>query len=328
MKNLLIIFGILIGVALLGAGGAYFWFENKVVAPGPYDEAKTLVIEKGQGVRQIALNLENEGLVEDHRLVLLQARISEVHRDLKAGEYEFAPAMSIVEILEHLRSNNTVSRSVTIPEGLTNREIIEILYGEEALSGDIGMLGTEGMVLPETYHFSLGDTRAQIVERMKASLQQLKEEIFTAQSLENLPLKSWTEVLILASIVEKETAVPAERPKVASVFINRLRKGMRLQSDPTVIYALTKGERELGRPLTRADWKVQDPYNTYYTDRLPPGPIANPGRDSIIAVLKPEKTEYLYFVANGDGGHAFAKNLKDHNRNVAAWRRVKKSKSQ
>lgn len=323
MKKALIIILILLSVVGISLGGVYFWVDNKIHENGPLAVERSLVIKRGQGVRAIGRQLEEAGIVSDERLFALQARLTDMHRTLKAGEYLFQPGMSIPSILTHLSSNNTVIRSITIPEGLTSREIVDLLYGDESLDGDVDSMPVEGSLLPETYHYSLGDTRSDIIERMHQSLIVTKNSLWNADIAKDMPYRSWDEVLVLASIVEKETAVAKERPQVASVFVNRLRRGMRLQSDPTVIYALTEGLKPLGRALTRKDWKFDHPFNTYVIKGLPPKPIGNPGKEAIAAVLNPDETKYLYFVADGSGGHAFAKNLKEHNRNVARWRKIK-----
>ncbi|WP_420547423.1 endolytic transglycosylase MltG [Curvivirga sp.] len=323
-KKLLILLTILLGAIGLGLGGVYLYVDAKIHEVGPLMEDVTVIVPRGQGVRAIGQALQEANVIHDERYFTLQARLSGAHKLLKAGEYRFTPGMNIPDILAHLSSNDTVVRSITIPEGLTSREIVDLLYAEEALKGDVSEMPKQGSLLPETYHYNLGDTREDILGRMRISLEQSRAKLMQSARLHELPYKTWDEVLILASIVEKETAVGAERPQVASVFVNRLKKGMRLQSDPTVIYALTEGLKPLGRSLTRQDWKVDHPYNTYVIKGLPPGPIGNPGLDSIKAVLNPLQTDYLYFVADGSGGHAFAKTLKEHNRNVAAWRKFKK----
>lgn len=324
-QKLLILAAIVIGVIGISLGGVYFWFDHKVHAVGPLLEEKAIVISKGQGVRSIGATLQAEGVIEDEFIFALYVRLNEAHRQLKAGEYLFKPGMNIPDVLAHLSSNDTVIHSITIPEGLTSIEIVGLLNAENILSGVIEEIPAQGSLLPETYHFSRGASRQSILNRMRNSLEDYKAEIWAGYDSSKMPYKTWEEVVTLASIVEKETALAEERPQVASVFVNRLRKRMRLQSDPTVIFALTDGLKPLGRKLTRKDWKVQHPYNTYVIKALPPGPIANPGKQSLHAVLFPDETSYLYFVADGTGGHAFAKTLKEHNRNVAHWRKVRKN---
>jgi len=219
-------------------------------------------------------------------------------------------------------SGQTVTRTLTIPEGLTSREIVARLRQAPGLTGEIAEVPDEGDLLPETYHYERGDSRSELMARMREAMDRTLDALWPERA-EDLPFDSRLEAVTLASIVEKETAVPDERALVAGVFVNRLARGMRLQSDPTVRYALTEGEAELGRPLTRADWRIDHPYNTYQNAGLPPGPIANPGRDALEAALNPADTDYLYFVADGSGGHAFAKTLREHNRNVAEWRKVR-----
>ncbi|WP_259780158.1 endolytic transglycosylase MltG [Aestuariispira ectoiniformans] len=322
MRKLLILAAVLISVVGLSAGGAVFWGYKVYTSPGPLTEDTRILVKPGQGLRQIAHSLQNAGVIEQDWLFSLAARLSEKHTALKAGEYEFAAHISPEGALDKLVRNETVVRSITIPEGLTSPAVWALLQGEDTLGGELGPPAAEGSLLPETYHFSYGDDRKALVRRMTDSMAALRQELWPSRQ-ENLPFKSWEEAVTLASIVEKETALASERPMIARVFINRLRKGMRLQSDPTVVFALTGGEGELGRPLTRQDWKVDNPYNTYVIRGLPPGPIANPGRAALAAVLQPAETDALYFVADGQGGHAFAKTLREHNRNVARWRKIK-----
>ena len=214
-------------------------------------------------------------------------------------------------------------RRITLAEGLTTREMINLLNAEPMLSGEVTLAVKEGELLPETYTYVRGDTRNSIVMQAAKAMQKVKREAWEKRE-PGLPLKNADEMMVLASIIEKETAVPAERGLVASVFVNRLKKGMRLQTDPTVIYALTRGESELERPLYKKDLSIDSPYNTYKNYGLPPTPICNPGRASIEAAVNPELSNYLYFVASGNGGHNFAASLNEHNRNVKDWRRQRK----
>lgn len=313
-------------VACLG-GGAALWAVKAIEAPGPLGADRILVIERGSSLTEIAEQLERNGIISHALLFVGAAKVRGIGRALRAGEYRFPAGISIVGAIALLQSGQTFVRSVTIPEGLTVPQVLAILESESALSGVIGMKPPEGSLLPDTYHISLGDSRESLVERMRNAMTTVLADAW-AEREPGVPLETPEDALILASIVEKETAVPDERPRVAGVFLNRLADGMRLQSDPTVVYALSDGTGDLGRPLTRADWQVESPFNTYQVTGLPPSPIANPGRDSIRAVLAPEEHKYYYFVADGTGGHAFARTLAEHNRNVAAWRRVQRERPQ
>jgi len=306
---------VLVGVAL---GWAVWQFR----APGPLQEEKIVLIERGTGLRTIARRLEEAGVVADDRLFLVGVYLSRAERSLRAGEYAFPPAASGSQAMAILRSGESVSYALTVPEGLTSREILAILAEEERLSGDLPEPPPEGSLLPETYAYHRDDRRAVLVERMREAMDRTVAELWEARA-RDLPIETPEEAVVLASIIEKETGVDGERRTVSSVFHNRLRRGMPLQSDPTVIYALTDGEAPLGRALTRRDWEVESPYNTYRIPGLPPGPIAHPGREALAAALDPAETDYLYFVADGTGGHAFARTLDEHNRNVAEWRRIR-----
>nr|MBC8159484.1 endolytic transglycosylase MltG [Alphaproteobacteria bacterium] len=227
------------------------------------------------------------------------------------------------EVLALLNSGKTVVRRLTVVEGTPAAETIALLNAVDGLSGDIERQPDEGELLPETYHFSFGDSRAEVVDRMAGAMKRTLAELWPGRA-PDLPLKNQREAVVLASLIEKETGQADERARVAAVFVNRLKRGMRLQSDPTVVYALTEGKGELGRTLTRADLKTPSPFNTYVIKGLPPGPICNPGRESLVAALHPANTKELYFVADGTGGHLFAGNLAQHNRNVARWRKIRK----
>ena len=248
-------------------------------------------------------------------------------RDLRAGEFAIPEAASMAEIYDILRSGQTIQYPVTAAEGLTTAMIIRIVEASEVMTGEITRIPAEGALLPETYLVSRGDDRQALIDRMEAAQDALLDELWSNRA-ENLPFDTPEEAIILASVVEKETGIAHERPMVASVFVNRLRRGMRLQSDPTIIYGITQGE-PLGRGIRRSELdSTANRYNTYQIDGLPPTPISNPGRDAIAAVLNPPEGQYLYFVADGTGGHAFATSLAEHNRNVAQWRRIERERAQ
>ena len=319
------IFIALIVVLALGAGfavGAARWAFQQIESPGPLAAAQLHIVPKGAGMSQIAREMEAADIIADSRLFRLYARYRKLDSSLHAGEYEFQPAVSMADVLAKLAAGKTVLRFVTIPEGLTSREAAALVAVAEGMKG-IADVPAEGSILPETYTFTLDENRTAMVGRMRDAMKDTLAELW-ANRAENLPVSTPEEAVILASIVEKETGLPEERQRVAAVFVNRLNRGMPLQSDPTVVYAITKGERELGRALRFKDLEVKDPYNTYYKAGLPPGPICNPGRDAIAAVLNPIESKELYFVADGTGGHAFAETLVQHNRNVAKWRKIQK----
>ncbi|MCL2468808.1 MAG: endolytic transglycosylase MltG [Alphaproteobacteria bacterium] len=288
---------------------------------GPYEKVATVMIPKGSSVQEIAQILDDNNILVNPLLFRVTARLMADDR-LRAGEYRFEPGMNVLDVTAKLRDGKTIVRQITVPEGRTSYEIVNLLISNPYLSGTIEQIPPEGSLLPETYHFTHGDDRTGLTAWMQRDAQALLAKLW-AERQDNLPLKTPQEAVILASIIEKETGPQAhERARVAGVFVNRLRLRMPLQSDPTVIYALTDGLQSLGRSLTRADLLTSSPMNTYVTPGLPPKPICNPGRAALEAALHPEKNEYLYFVADGTGGHAFAKTLSEHNNNVSQWLRL------
>lgn len=297
--------------------------KNRVYQPGPLDEAIYVVIEKGSGTSSVATTLSNAGVISHPVLFRLAARVFGLDKQLKAGEYLFLPKISMYQAIQKISNGEIAYRKITLPEGLTSAQIVNLINQENLLSGEITEPISEGELLPETYSFVRGDSKNSIVLQAKKAMADALANAW-ANRQEDLPVKNAAQLLILASIIEKETAVDTERSLVASVFANRLSKGMKLQTDPTVIYALTDGKQELERTLTRKDLLIDNPYNTYKYYGLPPAPICNPGRASLNAAANPEFSPYLYFVANGKGGHNFATSLKEHNDNVQSWKKVKK----
>lgn len=314
---------VLLGLGIAVATWAALEGHRRFTGPGPLAQPVTVVVPKGAGLDAIARRLEAAGVVHDRLTFMVGTKLRQMV--LKAGEYEFPAAISGQDAMRMLAEGRTVKHKLTIAEGLTVRQVLDELAAAEFLSGTVAKPPAEGWLLPETWVLSRDDDRAELVARMEKSMRQLLEQLW-ARRAPDLPLKTPEEALILASVVERETGIAAERPMVAGVFVNRLRLGMRLQSDPTVIYGLSDGLGVLDRPLSRADLEKPHPWNTYVIDRLPKTPIANPGRASLEAVLNPAKTDALYFVADGSGGHRFAKSLDEHNNNVANWRKVEKEK--
>ena len=314
-------------VLMLLVGAAAYVFDSQIDAPGPLDRQKMVVIPKAEGTHEIASRLEREGIVTDRLLFIAGFRWTQLTAmveggkpvQLKAGDYAVKQNASVRQLIDLLSEGKTVSYRVTIPEGLTSHQIVERLKADANLAGEIEAVPPEGSLLPETFVVERGMARQAVVDRMQAEARKIAEKAW-AQRKKELPLKSLEEAIVLASIVEKETGRNDERERVAGVFINRLRQNMRLQSDPTILYGMTGGKTVWSRPIQKSEIAQKTLHNTYQIDGLPPTPICNPGRAAIEAVLNPADTKDLYFVADGNGGHAFSETLKDHNANVQKWR--------
>ena len=304
------------------AAGIYLYAQHYLTAPGPLAQKAVIELPRGTGLQATTARLAELGAIDRPWLFATLARATGHDRGLKAGEYELEPGLSPLAILNLLESGKVLLHPVAVPEGLTVHEVYGLLAAADVLTGELPPPPPEGSLLPETYLVPRGEERAQLVGRMQAMMREELDRAWAGRR-PDLPVRSPEEALALASIIEKETALPSEYPLVAAVFVNRLRQGMKLQTDPTVIYALTNGQGALGRELLRADLDVDSPYNTYRVDGLPPGPIANPGRAALHAALQPADSDVLYFVADGNGGHAFARSLEEHNRNVRRWRSLR-----
>lgn len=316
---------LLLLLAICLSGGSVFSFYSLLYEQNDKAEATTILVEKGDSLGGIASQLKKDGLIRNVSVFKMAARLAGNSTRLKAGEYRIPAHASTKMILDILVTGQTVVRRVTIPEGKTSRQIFDLLVQTPGLTGELPPVPPNGALLPETYTFAYGVPRGIIVQRMTESMRKTIDELWPYRD-PDLPYTTKHEALTLASIVEKETAVPEERARIAGVFVNRLRKGMRLQTDPTVIYALTEGSMELNRRLTHADLRLSHPYNTYVRKGLPPGPICNPGRDSIQAVLRPQKSNEIYFVADGTGGHVFSVTFDEHKRNIAEWKKTRRRK--
>ncbi|MCC2647113.1 MAG: Aminodeoxychorismate lyase [Rickettsiaceae bacterium] len=288
---------------------------------GPLNEPIELIIERGLSKREIVEKLYEHDIIRFPNVLHMVTKFYGLKYKIKSGEYLFTAQITPYQVLEILTNGKSIVRKFVVPEGFTVRQIFDRLYEETRLVGEIHENITEGFLLPETYFFSYSDQRQMLVEQMKKDMSKLLDELMIF--LDPLsPLKTRLDVLKLASIVERETNLDIEKPRVAAVYINRLKKGMKLQADPTTIYAITLGKTALGRQLVRSDLFMESPYNTYMVYGLPPTPIACPGRKAIEAAIKPAKTNEIFFVANGRGGHNFSTNAKDHINNVNNYRKI------
>ena len=325
-RSLLSVFSGLLTFVLIGAliaVGAVAWLMMEARKPGPLAETKIVNIVREDDGGSIAEQLEHAGVIDSASLFNILTLLDGKRSAFKRGEYEFRAGISVNEIESLLASHRVVQYKVTIPEGLTSEQVVERLRAADALSGDVKEIPREGSLAPDTYRFERGYSRQALLQHMEKAQEQRVDEIWKTRS-SDLPIRSPGEMVTLASIVEKETGKPDERPRVAGVFINRLEKHMRLQSDPTIVYGLAFGKGTLGHSITKAELSQPTAYNTYLIDGLPPGPISNPGKASLEAVANPARSHDLYFVADGSGGHAFAETLDQHGRNVAHWRQIEK----
>lgn len=296
-------------------------YGQVATSPGPSGEQTLVTVAPGTSMRNISQELARRGIISNAMLFELVARISGEAPKLKAGEYVIPPQASNTEIIRILTSGNSVQHKITLVEGQTVAQIIAQINASDLLSGDVVVKPREGTLRPDTYFITRGDNRQDFVNRTSEAMEELVLRLWAARD-EGLPFATPKEAIILASVVERETPLESEMPVVASVYINRLHKGMKLQADPTVIYGLSEGSGDLGRPLRLSDLKIDVPHNTYVHKGLPPTAIANPGMAAIEAVLRPASTPYFFFVADGTGGHVFAETFAEHKKNVAKWRAI------
>lgn len=319
-SNLFTILLVLIGIA--GAGA--FFVVREIEKPGPLQRDKVLVVRGG--VWEIAEQLEQEGVIGSPYAFAFAAMTQSHGEKLKAGEYMFRQGVTIPQVISTLLEGKAILHSVTIPEGLTSDQIVGRLIENDVLTGEVREVPPEGSLMPDTYRVERGMSRVRLIAQMQDAHRRALNDIWAKRS-QDIPVKSARELVVLASIVEKETGRADERPRVAGVFINRINKRMKLQSDPTIVYGLVGGKGTLGRGITKPEIERATPYNTYVIEGLPPGPIANPGRAAMEAVANPSRTKDLFFVADGTGGHTFAETLDQHNRNVVRWRQIERSKA-
>jgi peptidoglycan lytic transglycosylase G len=312
-------------VVALGAVLGVIFVDRRVNEPGPLADDKVVVIPRNSGVGEIAELLKREGVITQTALFEVYAYLNRQKGQLKAGEFLFKAHTSIDDAIDTLIQGKAILHALTIPEGLTSEQIMVRLRENDTLAGEVAETPREGTLLPDTYKFERGTTRQQLVNSMQRAQREVLNQTW-ARRAPDLAIKTPQELVILASIVEKETGRADERTRVAGVFMNRLAKRMKLQSDPTIVYGLVGGQGTLGRGILRSEIEKATPYNTYVVEGLPPGPIANPGRAALEAVANPSRTRDLYFVADGTGGHVFAETLEQHQRNVARWRQIEKAR--
>jgi UPF0755 protein len=312
------VFTVLILIAV--AGGILFLIaKQRFEAPGPLEQEKIVNIPPRLGIRDIADLLVREGVIDHPWTFVVSAVFAKTRDELKFGEYQFPKQASLHDVINTIVDGKVVQHQITVPEGLTSEQIVQRLLETDILSGAIKEIPREGSMLPESYRYPRGASRDQVIQRMQQAQARVVQEVWERR-MPDLPLRSPQQLVILASIVEKETGRADERTRVAAVFINRLKQRMKLQSDPTIIYGLVGGKGTLGRPILKSEIEQHTPYNTYVIEGLPPGPIANPGRAALEAVANPARTKELYFVADGTGGHAFSETLDQHQRNVVRLR--------
>jgi UPF0755 protein len=312
------IFSLFVLVAIVGLA-ALILGKQRFETPGPLPADKIVNIPHGSGIRDIADVLQREGVIDQPWVFIGGVLALKAREDLKAGEYQFSAHASLRDVVATIVDGKVVAHQISLPEGLTSEQIVARLLQDDILTGNIKEIPREGSLLPDTYNFTRGISREQIIQRMQTAQQRLVKEVWDRHS-PDLPLKTPEQLVVLASLIEKETAKPEERTRVAAVFVNRLKQRMRLQSDPTIIYGLVGGRGTLGRPIMKSEIDQPTPYNTYQIDGLPPGPICNPGRASLEAAANPARTRELYFVADGAGGHVFAENYDQHQKNVTRLR--------
>ncbi len=336
MKLIKALVSLLIGLIVIGgaaAAGGWFWLQNELQKAGPSADEHVFVVQPGETLSSVANRLEQEGIVRDGRLIRIKAKLDGTELAIKTGEFILEPQASVADVMDVLIDGKAVFHKITLPEGRTTAQLLRLIEADPILTGDMPTEEiAEGSLLPDTYLFHRGMTRQELITLMQKAQKDVLDELWP-QRAEGLPISTPEEAVILASVVEKETGIASERPQIAGLFVTRLKRGMRLESDPTIIYGVSQGEplynrRGERRTLYRSEIDRRTDWNTYQIDGLPKTPICNPGRDAIAAVLNPDETGHIFFVADGKGGHLFAKTLAEHNRNVAAYRRYEREEIQ
>jgi UPF0755 protein len=318
-------FFMLLVLAAIAGGVAFAVGKTRFEAPGPLEQEKAVNIPSRMGVLDIADLLRREGVIDEHPIIFVGGLIwRNAYSDLKSGEYVFTRHASVSDVVDTMVAGKVVQHAITLPEGWTSEQIVHHLLKSEILTGNIRDVPREGSLLPESYRFSRGISRELVIQRLQREQRRALAEIWERRS-PDLPVKTPEQLVILASIIEKETGKPEERTRVAAVFVNRLKQRKRLESDPTIIYGLVGGKGSLGHPITKSEKETPTPYNTYMIDGLPPGPIANPGRASLEAAANPARTKEMFFVADGTGGHVFAETYDAHQRNVQRLRALERA---
>jgi len=319
---------IVVLIMVLG-GGLFFFGISRFYSSGPVKEPTTFVVERGNGLGTIADRLEQQGLVDNRYIFQFGSLAMRKEKAIKAGEYQIATGSSMADILKELTEGTPIQHRVTVPEGVTSWQVVGLVNQDDQLTGEITSIPPEGSILPGSYDYDRGDTRQSVVDKMQAALTTSLADVWAKRD-PDLPITTPEQLVTLASVIEKETGVATEREEVAAVFVNRLKNKMRLQSDPTIIYGITKGQSVLGRGLKKSEIEAKTPYNTYQIDGLPPTPIANPGIESLRAAANPAKNKNLYFVAAGpvpSDGHLFAETYQEHRKNVAKWREIEREQA-
>lgn len=328
MKKTLFAFLMLCVPIVIGIAGLAWWVDGQIHAPARFVTAQTIVIPKGASGMTVARQLREAQVIKHDWLFYALLRwplYADGRPTIKAGEYQIPARASLWQVFDLMRDGTIITHKITLPEGLTVKQAIALLMAEDKLTGAVDPIPPEGSLLPETYQFERNETRQAVIKRMQSAMRKTLDDLWATRA-DDLPFQTKEQAVTLASIVEKETSVATEHPRVAGVYTNRLQQGIPLQADPTVVYAVTDGLGHMkGKRLWGKYLATESPYNTYKHAGLPPGPIANPGKASLAAVLQPERNDFIYFVADGSGGHVFARTLDEHNRNVKKWYKIRKT---